>query len=91
MQCIVMLTTIHDADHCIAMQCIVMLTCCLRRKTEALSLVVGLDLPVIVLNITCNHDQNHGKYDSDYNDDYNRDEDDDDDDANDGDYDDHQY
>ena len=68
------------------MQCIVMLTCCLRRKTEALSLVVGLDLPDIVLNITCNYDKNHGKYD--YNDDYNRDEDDD---ANDGDYDDHQY
>ena len=33
-----------------------MLTCCLSRKTEALSLVeLTFDLPDIVLSITCNY------------------------------------
>ena len=31
-----------------------LITCCLSRKTEALSLMEGFDLPDIVLKITCN-------------------------------------
>ena len=71
-----------------------MLTCCLSLKTEALSLVeVTLDLPDIVLRITCNlvFDEN---YDNHY--DYNKDgdgacHDDHDDDDDDGDDDDNMH
>ena len=38
------------------------LTCCLSRKTEALSLVgLTFDLPDIVLNTTCNYEIIHMK------------------------------